>query len=207
PATPSPHPTGTGNTVSMTDEAARPDEEYDVSVPKLMLADHAETAIGKSRADAVIVGTVATTDGLALATGAEAADERLDGQLLDTLQALGATGKAEEIVRVPTFGSLTADVVIAAGIGSCEPAEAPASGQVRGASGEALRARYGCTGALNSISGLDVAVAAEGSALGAYEVDAHSCQAPEKRPVSTVECVKPEDGTAREHRATLKTAS
>ena len=178
-----------------------------MSVPKLMLADHAETAIGKSRADAVIVGTVATTDGLALATGAEAADERLDGQLLDTLQALGATGKAEEIVRVPTFGSLTADVVIAAGIGSCEPDEAPDTEQVRRASGAALRALSGFTRALNTLSALDVAAAAEGSALGAYEFTAYKSQAPEKRPVSTVEFVKPEDGTTREHRATLKTAS
>src|SRR5699024_9914311 len=45
-----PHPTGSTDTVSMTYEAAEQDEEYYVSVPKLMLADDAATAVGKSRA-------------------------------------------------------------------------------------------------------------------------------------------------------------
>src|SRR5699024_11078896 len=138
-------------------------EEYYVSVPKLMLADDAATAVGKSRADAIVIGTVATSDGLTLAAGSEAVDEQLDGQLLDSLLALGATGKAEEVVRLPTLGSLNANVVFATGIGNCEPDEAPDTEQVRRAAGAAARALSGYSRALNTLSTLDLASAAEGS--------------------------------------------
>lgn len=177
-----------------------------MSVPKLILADQAETALGKSRADAVVIGTLATADGLALAPGAEAVDEQLDGQVLDTLRALGATGRAEEVVRVPTLGGLGADIVLAAGVGNCEADETPEAEQVRRAAGAAARDLAGFTRALNTLSSLDLAAAAEGSALGAYQFAEYKSQPPEKSPVSTIELVKPETGSTREHRATLKTA-
>src|SRR5699024_7919079 len=153
------------------------------------------------------IGTVATSDGLTLAAGSEAVDEQLDGQLLDSLLALGATGKAEEVVRLPTLGSLNAKVVFAAGIGNCEPDEAPDTEQVRRAAGAAARALSGYTRALNTLSALDLASAAEGSALGAYEFTEYKSQPAENTPVSTIEFVKPDEGSTREHRATLKTAS
>lgn len=177
-----------------------------MSVPKLILADQAETALGKSRADAVVIGTVATPDGLALAAGAEPVDDQLDGQLLDTLLALGATGKAEEVVRVPTLGTLDANVVLAVGIGHCAADEAPEAEQVRRAAGAAARGLSGFSRALNTLSVLDMGAAAEGSALGAYQFAEYKSQPPENSPITTIELVKPDTGSTREHRATLKAA-
>src|SRR5699024_6095714 len=113
----------------------------------------------------------------------------------------------EEVVRLPTLGSLNAKVVFAAGIGNCEPDEAPDTGQGRRAAGAAARALSGYTRALNTLSALDLASAAEGSALGAYEFTEYKSQPAENTPVSTIEFVKPDEVSTREHRATLKTAS
>lgn len=177
-----------------------------MSLPKLVLADDAETALGKSRADAVVIGTVAASEGLALAPGADAVDAALDGELLDTLRALGATGKAEEVVKMPTFGKLNATLVLAVGTGSPNAEERPDAEQVRRAAGAAARALSGFSKALNTLSALDLAAAAEGSALGAYVFTEYKSKAPENSPVSTIEFPKPASGSTREHKAILKAA-
>ena len=48
-------------------------------------------------ADAVIVGALAASGGLALAPGAEAIDQALGGRLLAGLSAVGAKGRADEV--------------------------------------------------------------------------------------------------------------
>ena len=178
-----------------------------MSVPKLVLADDAETAIGKSRADAVVIGTVAASEGLALAPGAEAVDAALGGELLGTLRALGASGKAEEVVKVPTSGKLHASVVYAVGTGSPDAGEQPGAEHVRRAAGAASRALSGSTKALSTLSALELTAAAEGGALGAYEFTEYKSKTPENGPVSTIEFVKPADGSTREHKAALKAAA
>jgi leucyl aminopeptidase len=57
---------------------------------------------GNTQPDAIIIGVAAGGDGPSLAPGAEAVDQALGGTLLAALQALGATGKAEQITKVAT---------------------------------------------------------------------------------------------------------
>ena len=72
----------------------------------------------EAQADAVVIGVVQGPDGPLLAPGAEDVDAALGGTLAETLSALGATGKAEEITRIASGGRLTAPLIVATGIGA-----------------------------------------------------------------------------------------
>jgi leucyl aminopeptidase len=72
----------------------------------------------EAHADAVVIGVAQGPDGPLLAPGAEDVDAALGGTLADTLSALGATGKAEEITRIASAGRLTAPLIVATGIGA-----------------------------------------------------------------------------------------
>jgi leucyl aminopeptidase len=89
---------------------------------------------GNTQPDAIIIGVTAGPDGPRLAPGAEAADQALGGTLLGALQALGATGKAEQVTKIATAPLLSGAgaeggqpavpaVVVAVGLGE------PATGQ------------------------------------------------------------------------------
>ncbi|WP_290062508.1 M17 family peptidase N-terminal domain-containing protein, partial [Amycolatopsis solani] len=109
-----------------------------MTVPKLALSDNTGEALAKTRADVVVIGTLAGEDGPVLAAGAAAVDAAFDGRLADLLATLGASGKAEEVVKVPTLGKLPAAVVLAVGLG--KPGDAVTPEQVRRAAGAAGRA-------------------------------------------------------------------
>ncbi|MER6900320.1 M17 family peptidase N-terminal domain-containing protein, partial [Amycolatopsis sp. NPDC000740] len=110
-----------------------------MTVPKLALSENTGAALGKTRADVVVIGTLQGEDGLALAAGSEVADAAFDGKLAEVLGTLGASGKAEEIVKLPTLGKLPAGVVLAVGLGKPKDGEITAE-QVRRAAGAAARA-------------------------------------------------------------------
>ena len=74
----------------------------------------------EAQADAVVIGVAQGPDGPLLAPGAEDVDAALGGTLAETLSALGATGKAEEITRIASAGRLTAPLIVAAGIGGAD---------------------------------------------------------------------------------------
>jgi leucyl aminopeptidase len=89
---------------------------------------------GNTQPDAIIIGVAAGPDGPQLAPGAEAVDQAVGGTLLAALQALGATGKAEQVTKIATAPLLTAGagqpavpaVIVAVGLGE------PAAGQAAG---------------------------------------------------------------------------
>ena len=85
-----------------------------MTLPKLALTT---TEPAEATADAVIIGTTQNGDGVRLAPGGERVDAAFDGGLVQVLTTLGATGKAEEVIKVPTLGRLTASLVIAVGLG------------------------------------------------------------------------------------------
>ncbi|MCE7011936.1 leucyl aminopeptidase [Kibdelosporangium philippinense] len=133
-----------------------------MTAPKLALSDNAATDI---TADVVVVGTVQQDGGgFTLAPGGEAVDAVFDGSLVEILTSLGATGKAEETVKVPTLGKLKAGVVLAVGLGKADPTPE----QVRRAAGAAARALTGVKRAHNFLSLVDLQAAIEGTVLGAY---------------------------------------
>lgn len=109
--------------------------------------------------DALVLGVAPGPDGPRL-VGAEGFEE-----LASSLTALGVTGAAESIIRVPS--PVHAGVVVLVGLGSAEPDDAA----LRTAAGSAIRALAGCAWvALSLPRGSDgsLAAVAEGAALGAY---------------------------------------
>ncbi len=174
-----------------------------MSVPKLSLSENSEEALAKTRAEVVVVGTVQGADGVELAAGAEAVDSAFDGTLTEVLATLGATGKSEEVVKVPTLGRVAAGLVLAVGLGKAEDVTPERVRRAAGASGRALTGRKRV---LTTLSELDLQAAVEGTVLGAYTFTAYKSE-PGDTPPAHVEVAAPSEGTTRAHRATLKAAT
>ena len=95
----------------------------------------------KVDADAVVVAVCAGPDGPQLAPGAKDVDDALGGTLAGTLAALGATGEAGEVTKIPSGGRLAAPLVAAVGIGAAEGGDTPIDPEtLRRAAGAAVRA-------------------------------------------------------------------
>ncbi|HEX3749282.1 MAG TPA: M17 family peptidase N-terminal domain-containing protein, partial [Streptosporangiaceae bacterium] len=76
-----------------------------------------EASARATEADALIVGVVQGADGPYPAPGARDVDDALGGTLTELLIALDATGRAEEVTKIPTAGKLPVPVIVAAGLG------------------------------------------------------------------------------------------
>ena len=117
------------------------------------------------RADAVVVGVHSGATGPRIAAGAEEIDSALGGRLYEALRALGATGRPDEVLKVPTLGLADFPLVVATGLGpddAGDPAEA-----ARRAAGAALRTLTGQRRVHLAIDAPAGALA-EGALLGAY---------------------------------------
>jgi leucyl aminopeptidase len=134
-----------------------------VTTPTLRLTDASVTT---ATVDALVVGTVCGEGGPQLLPGNEEVDAAFDGALIDLLVVLGARGKADEVIKVPTRGAISAPLLVATGLGELEGQ--PSSEQVRRAAGAASRALSGTGRAITTLSRIDLAAAAEGAALGCY---------------------------------------
>ncbi|WP_026424864.1 leucyl aminopeptidase [Actinokineospora inagensis] len=175
-----------------------------MTAPKLALAT---TPAADVAADAIVVGTVQTDAGVALAAGAESVDEAFDGSLVEVLAALGATGKADEVVKVPTLGKLKARVVVAAGLGGLDDDGEVLPEQVRRASGVAARAlAASAKHVLSTLSTVDLQAAVEGTVLGAYTFTEYKSDAAAPE-LAKVDLAPPAEGGTKEHKATLKAAT
>jgi leucyl aminopeptidase len=176
-----------------------------VTTPKLNLtgtdADLATLAV-----DTIVVGTLQGQDGPALAPGAEAVDAALEGTLLDVLTTLGASGKADEVTKLPTLGRIAAPVVLAVGLGKPGAGGTVSAEQVRRASGAAARALSGVKRAATTLSAVDLHAAAEGTLLGAYTFTAYK-SAGNDETVRRVDLLSPAEGTAKDHKAVVKAAT
>ena len=141
-----------------------------------------------AEADAVVIGVLSGEgSGPRLAPGTDEIDAAFDGGLADLLAVAGATGKADEVTRIPTRGTITAPLLVAVGLGRPGPDGATISAeQVRRASGAAARALAGTAHAVSTLGRLDLAAAAEGSALGAYTFTEYRSTKPGKAPVGRV---------------------
>ncbi|QFZ17399.1 leucyl aminopeptidase [Saccharothrix syringae] len=174
-----------------------------MTAPKLAITD---SDLSTTAADAVVVGTVQGPDGLSLAGGAEAVDTAFDGGLVDVLAALGASGKQDEVVTLPTLGRLAAPVVVAVGLGKPAADGSVAEEQVRRASGAAARALAGKKRAVTTLSALHLGPAVEGTVMGAYAFTAYKSNKGDG-PVARVDLVAPAEGTTRAHRAAVKAST
>ncbi|MCW2646510.1 MAG: leucyl aminopeptidase [Pseudonocardiales bacterium] len=114
-------------------------------------------------ADAVVVGVVSSSDGPQLAPGAKPVDAALGTRLVTALKAAGASGKPDEVTKIPTLGLAPFGLVVATGLGP----DAKQSEQVRRGVGAALRALTGKKHVHIAIDAPLDAVA-EGALLGTY---------------------------------------
>ncbi|CAM00961.1 leucyl aminopeptidase [Saccharopolyspora erythraea NRRL 2338] len=172
-----------------------------MTTPKLALTDG---AVAKLTVEALIIGTVAGPDGVELAPGSEQVAAAFDGDLAKVLASLGATGKADEVVKLPAGGKLRAEVLVAAGLG--KPADdGPSAESVRRGSGAAARALTGVSHAATTLSAVDLSAAVQGTVLGAYAFSRYKSQ-PGDEPVSKVDLVVA-DAKDDATRATLKGAT
>jgi leucyl aminopeptidase len=127
-----------------------------------------------AKADAIIVGVAQGPDGPVPAPGAEEVDAALGGNLAETLAALGATGKAEEVTKIASAGKLTAPLIAAVGVGSPADGSAPFDGEaLRRAAGAAVRALTNgkplrVALALPARDGAEAEAVALGALLGGY---------------------------------------
>src|SRR2546423_928944 len=97
-----------------------------------------------TKADALVIGIVRTPRGAALAPGAESVDAAFDGQLTQLVRSLGATGKEDELVRVPSRGVVAAPVVVGVGLGDAPAKNWPYDRErLRRAAGAAMRSLDG----------------------------------------------------------------
>jgi leucyl aminopeptidase len=102
-------------------------------------------------ADALIIGVTQGTDGPVPASGAEDIDAALGNTLAATLSALGATGRQDELTKIPSAGRIAAPLIVAAGLGPEDQAgERARLESLRRAAGSAVRALTG--GKIQSIA-------------------------------------------------------
>ncbi|TDD61723.1 leucyl aminopeptidase [Actinomadura rubrisoli] len=139
--------------------------------------------------DAIVIGVSPAEAGAVPAAGSEGLDQALDGRLADALRALGATGKAGEVTKLPTLGAVTAPVIVAAGLGAD-----PGPEELRRAAGAALRALAGSTRvavALPAPSADEVEAVALGALLGNYTFDSYRTGDEHKSPVEEIRLLAP----------------
>jgi leucyl aminopeptidase len=175
-----------------------------VTAPKLALAT---ASAAEAAVDALVIGTVRTEDGVALQPGAEAVDAAFGGDLVGTLTALGATGKAEEVVKLPSLGKIPATVVVAVGLGADDSGDGITGEQVRRAAGAASRALSGTAKVASLLSTVNLQAAVEGAALGAYSFTAYKSTGAKDSGITKVDFIAPAEGAVKEHKATLKAAT
>jgi leucyl aminopeptidase len=132
---------------------------------------------------------------LVLAPGSQDVDAALGGRLLETLTSLGAKGKAGEITRVATLGTLPAPLVVAVGLG---PTDSPWSAEtLRRAAGSAVRALAGQQRAALTLSqangggAVDAQAVAEGALLGTYAFTEYRASV-EREPVDEITLLDPQ---------------
>jgi len=150
------------------DQPGQTSKEITVTTPTLCLTD---VAVTTATVDALVVGTMSGEDGPRLLPGNEEVDAAFDGALSGLLALLGARGKADEVIKVPTRGAISAPLLVATGLGAVE--HQPTSEQVRRAAGAAARALSGTSRAITTLSRIELAAAAEGTALGSYAFTAY----------------------------------
>jgi leucyl aminopeptidase len=180
-----------------------------VSTPEFsMVTGSAATA----EADALIVGLRAGEDGPLLADGARdvtSAFAEAGKDLLALLVLAGATGKADEVVKLPSSGAVAAPLLVGVGLGAAPNEKqrgsatrtgtgTAAAEQVRRASGAAARALAGTERAVSTLSRLDLAAAAEGALLGAYAFTEYKSNGAGKRPLAHVGLLAPDGITDAE---------
>ncbi|WP_343951219.1 M17 family peptidase N-terminal domain-containing protein, partial [Nonomuraea longicatena] len=133
--------------------------------------------------DALVVGFHPGPEGPRPAV--DGLDAAFDGKLAASLTAVGFTGKAGESAKVPTFGAISAPLLVAVGLGDSPDAET-----LRRAAGAAVRGLAGTARAALALDGEAEAVAL-GGLLGAYDYSRYRTNGVRKAPVGELTVLAP----------------
>ncbi len=154
--------------------------------------------------DALVVGIHTGEGGPRPAPGAEGLDEALGGKLAATLDAVGVKGKTGEIAKVPTFGALTAPLLVVVGLGDAPEGDYDAEA-LRRAAGTAVRALAGTARVALALPATDARQAealALGGLLGAYSFTKYRTNGEQPSPVGELTVLSgAEDAEAAVERA------
>ena len=154
-------------------------------------------------ADAVVVGVHSAGSGVELAPGAAIVDDALGGRLVSALRAAGATGKADEVLKIPTLGLAPFPLVVATGLGARD-ADAADGEQLRRAVGAAIRSLAADVRRVHLAVGDQMGAAAEGALFGGYTFTEYKLEA--KRPALTAVSIGVNDPKSTVARAALRRA-
>jgi leucyl aminopeptidase len=147
--------------------------------------------------DALIIALRTGDDGPTLAGGADDVAEAFGDsgeELLALLKLAGASGKADEVVKLPTRGTISAKLLVAVGLGKAPEgptAQARQAEQVRRAAGAASRALGGTASAVSTLSRMDLTAAAEGGLLGTYSFTTYKSSGKGKGPLGSLGLLAP----------------
>jgi leucyl aminopeptidase len=157
------------------------------------------------KVDALVVGVAKASSGVVLVPGSADVDKAFKGRLAAVVESLGATGRADDVVKLPSGGAVTAPVVVAVGLGDERTGtrRTPAvydHEALRRAAGAAVRALAGTRRvglALPAEDATSAGAVAEGALLGAYAFRDYrvASKAEHKEPVQRISVVS---GAARD---------
>ncbi len=139
----------------------------------------------KTRADAVVIGVVQGKDRAEVAPGGEDVAKAWGRKFAPMLAALGVKGKAGEVTRIPTAGTITSPVLVLVGLGSLEDGSSVPSTTLRTAAGAAARAVTNAASvalALPATTAEDVRALTEGWLLGSYAFTTYQSATDHDRP-------------------------
>jgi leucyl aminopeptidase len=162
-----------------------------------------KSPLAELNVDALIIGVASKGNSLVLVPGAADVDKAMKKRLGTALKDLGATGKANELTKIPTLGATKAPLLVAVGLGPVPKGDGRFSAEtIRRAVGTAVRSLAGTSrvatglGAVNGkASAEDIRAVAEGSVLGGYAFTKYHSRASSdahKRPVGTASIVVPD---------------
>jgi leucyl aminopeptidase len=147
----------------------------------------------KTRADAVVVGAVQSSRGVTLADGGDDVAAAYGRSLRPLLSTLGFSGKAGEVARIPTGGTLATPLLVLVGLGK-EPADRAAEIlAVRRAAGAAARSTSNAASVALALPAGDpdlVRAVTEGYLLGSYAFGRYLSKSPDTR-AGTVTVLSP----------------
>ncbi|MBY6411410.1 leucyl aminopeptidase [Rhodococcus sp. BP-252] len=153
--------------------------------------------------DVLVVALSTSEDGLELVITDDISDDAIASELLDAFETVGATGKADELTRIPAPSGLAVNSVLAVGLGTSADID---DERIRRAAGTAARSLAGTDTVATTLSSLDLAAAAEGFFLGAYTFTEFKSQlsapSPDAAPLGRVELLVT-DPRARDTKAEL----
>src|SRR3954453_4448479 len=132
------------------------------------------------KADVLVIGVAAGPDGPVLPSGRGAPElpRALRTSLTGSLTALGLTGKADQVIRIPSGGAVAAAVLVLTGLGQAptgRTAEYDAEA-LRRAAGAATRSLSGTASVAVALPAADakaIGAIAEGALIGAYVFSRH----------------------------------